>query len=440
MVRRIVSTFIEDDQSQRKSIFHSRCMIQGEICYLIMDGSSSVNVANQILEELIMDKKVFVIVTLGKYKDKILCDVVLMEATHVTHGGVINKFSFVHKGKRGSYRRSNQNETKIDEEKKNKQKERKSRERKNFFKEVVRPYKTIVSDRGSNKFDTKLLFSTTWNPQTNDQIEVTNRTLSQLLRYFVISWEEWLQHIEFAYNRAVNTTTSHSSYELMCGFNPLIPPDLLPLPNVNAMLNYDRASKAQFVKDFQAKSCSHIEKKVEQYANKANKEKHKRVHLRNERFPNLRKSKLLPRGDIPSKVIKKINDNAYILDMPQSYEGRTQDSNLKANSFQEKELDESLTSTKEYFPRDKETKDTQTLKGPTTKGRLKRLEEVFQKIGMLRSLEASSLSSSTTLYFQVPTIRVLGNLWLKEILWSHQYHTSDESLHERHQQMVKKRN
>ncbi|RDX83158.1 hypothetical protein CR513_35954, partial [Mucuna pruriens] len=40
-----------------------------------------------------------------------------------------------------------------------------------------------------------------------------------------------------------------------------------------------------------------------------------------ERFPNLRKSKLFPRGDGPSKVLTKVNDNASILDMPQTYEG-----------------------------------------------------------------------------------------------------------------------
>jgi hypothetical protein len=43
------------------------------------------------------------------------------------------------------------------------------------------------------------------------------------------------------------------------------------------------------------------------------------VHFRKERFPTHRKSKLLPRGDGPFKVLSRINDNAYIVDLPSEY-------------------------------------------------------------------------------------------------------------------------
>jgi hypothetical protein len=42
------------------------------------------------------------------------------------------------------------------------------------------------------------------------------------------------------------------------------------------------------------------------------------LHLRKDRFPQERNSKLKPRGDGPFKVLKRINDNAYIIDIPQS--------------------------------------------------------------------------------------------------------------------------
>jgi hypothetical protein len=39
------------------------------------------------------------------------------------------------------------------------------------------------------------------------------------------------------------------------------------------------------------------------------------LHLRKDRFPTLRRSKLMPRATSPFKVVSKINDNAYILDL-----------------------------------------------------------------------------------------------------------------------------
>ena len=40
------------------------------------------------------------------------------------------------------------------------------------------------------------------------------------------------------------------------------------------------------------------------------------LHLRKDRFPELRKSKLMPRAAGPYKIIEKINDNAYKLELP----------------------------------------------------------------------------------------------------------------------------
>ena len=44
------------------------------------------------------------------------------------------------------------------------------------------------------------------------------------------------------------------------------------------------------------------------------------LHLRKDRFPTKRKSKLGPRGDGPFQVPKRINNNAYKLDLPAEYE------------------------------------------------------------------------------------------------------------------------
>ena len=43
------------------------------------------------------------------------------------------------------------------------------------------------------------------------------------------------------------------------------------------------------------------------------------IHLRKERFPSKRKSKLLPWSEGPFKVLEKINPNAYKIELPEDY-------------------------------------------------------------------------------------------------------------------------
>jgi len=43
------------------------------------------------------------------------------------------------------------------------------------------------------------------------------------------------------------------------------------------------------------------------------------VHLRKDRFPEQCKSKLQPRADGPFKLLRKINDNSYEIDLPCTY-------------------------------------------------------------------------------------------------------------------------
>ena len=117
---------------------------------------------------------------------------------------------------------------------------------------------TIVSDRDPKflshfwktlwgKLVTMLLFSTTCHPQTDGQTEVVTRTLGQLLRCFISGsprvWENLLPHVDFAYNRVVNSTTSDSPFEVVYGFNPLTPLDLLPIPIFGDVLCKDGDEK-----------------------------------------------------------------------------------------------------------------------------------------------------------------------------------------------------
>jgi hypothetical protein len=174
-----------------------------------------------------------------------------------------------------------------------------------FFREVVRLHGvpcTIVSDRDTKflsyfwktlweKLGTKVLFSTTCHPQTDGQTEVVNRTLSMMLQAALKKnlkmWEECLPHVEFAYNRAVHSTTEFCPFELVYGFKPIALIDLLPLP-LQEQTNLDASMRAKFVKKLHEKAKEDIEKMTEQYTNRANKGRKKmlfeqgdlvRIHL-----------------------------------------------------------------------------------------------------------------------------------------------------------------
>ncbi|RDX86566.1 hypothetical protein CR513_32090, partial [Mucuna pruriens] len=188
--------------------------------------------------------------------------------------------------------------------------------------------------------------------------------------------------------KIVNSTISHSPFELVYGFNPLSPLDLLPLPIMPSWVNDEGLSKAQFVKKFHERVRSHIEKKKEQY-----------VHLRKERFPHLRKSKLLRREDGPFKILKKINGTAYKVKMSRENGGNiifnvidltsfvvsTQAPNLRPNSLQEGK-DDTYIEGHSHIPHEGfKEEETHALEGPITRGRLKKLqEEVQQKLAALK--------------------------------------------------------
>ncbi|WVZ70808.1 hypothetical protein U9M48_019445 [Paspalum notatum var. saurae] len=70
------------------------------------------------------------------------------------------------------------------------------------------------------------------------------------------------------------------------------------------------------------------------------------LHLRKDRFPTLRRSKLMPRAAGPFKVLTKINDNAYVLDLPAEFGVSTSFNvaNLKPYVGEDEELPSRTTS------------------------------------------------------------------------------------------------
>nr|GEY32562.1 transposon Ty3-I Gag-Pol polyprotein [Tanacetum cinerariifolium] len=211
-----------------------------------------------------------------------------------------------------------------------------------YFKEIVRLHgipRSMVSD-GDVKFlshcwvtlwqkiGTKLKFSTASHPQTDGQMEVTNRTLGSLLRSLITTnlkqWEELLPQAKFAYNRAPNKTIGHSSFMVVYGLNPTTPLDLTVL-DTSSKFNQEASDCVAYIKALHQLVQDKISKSNELIKYHRNKgRKHILfqprdlvwVYLRKECFPAKRRSKLSSRSEGAFKILTKVNDNAYKVALP----------------------------------------------------------------------------------------------------------------------------
>ena len=73
------------------------------------------------------------------------------------------------------------------------------------------------------------------------------------------------------------STTNCSPFEVVYGFNPLTPLDLLPMPNVSVFKHKEGQAKADYVKKLHERVKDQIERKNKSYAKQANKGRKKVV-------------------------------------------------------------------------------------------------------------------------------------------------------------------
>ncbi|XP_071926077.1 uncharacterized protein [Coffea arabica] len=127
---RVLNAQAQEDDLQRTIIFHTRCKIGDEVCLMIIDSGSCTNcVAADFVEqnhipwtyhpkpyrlswlndggEVKVTKQALIAFSIGRYKDRVLCDVIPMHASHVLlgrpweydrqadHIGLTNKYKFI---------------------------------------------------------------------------------------------------------------------------------------------------------------------------------------------------------------------------------------------------------------------------------------------------------------------------------------------------------
>ncbi|GKV11657.1 hypothetical protein SLEP1_g22897 [Rubroshorea leprosula] len=328
----------EDDEVQRDNIFHTRCHVKNKVCSVIIDGGSCTNVASIVLVEKLnlpmtkhpMPYKLQWLNDCGEIKD--FKDVFPED---IPNGlppirGIEHQIDFIPSAtipNRPAYR-SNPNETK------ELQGQVEELMKKGHVRESMSPCAVpvlLVPKKDG-----------TWRMRVD--CHAVNK-ITVKYRHPVPRLDDMLDELH----------------------------DLLPLP-IDEQACLDGKKKAEVVKQLHERVRQNIERQTEQYAKQPNEGRKKVVfelgdwvwvHMRKERFPAQRHSKLQPRGDGLFQVIARINDNAYKLELPGD--------NLRTNPFDERRNDgnqDNSISTTSCDP-------LHTQEGPVTQARAKKMREAL---------------------------------------------------------------
>ncbi|KAI0520448.1 hypothetical protein KFK09_007923 [Dendrobium nobile] len=212
-----------------------------------------------------------------------------------------------------------------------------------FFKEIVRLHglpRNITSDRDVKfvshfwrelwkRLRTEIKLSSAYHPQTDGQTEVVNRTLGNMLRCLAHEhpkqWDDYLGQAEFAYNAMSNRSTGQCPFSIVYTKCPNHLVDITVLPNCKSKAATNTSEiYTQLLQDVKDK----LEAANTHYKQQADLHRRKQifhpgdlvmVRLRKERFPPGTYSKLSPRMIGPVPIIRRINDNAYNVDLPPNY-------------------------------------------------------------------------------------------------------------------------
>lgn len=212
-----------------------------------------------------------------------------------------------------------------------------------YFRDVGKLHglpRVIISDRDSKfmshfwsallkSFGIKHSMSTANHPQTDGQSERMIRYMKDMLRNFINysqkNWIDVLPSLEFAYNNTVNATTGRTPFELDYGYHPHTPhsvdhAELTGLEEFDEFL--DRLHAAMIEAEDAILRAQGIQAKYHNTHRQKYTFKEQELvwlsaaHQHPSWEKKRRTRKLLPKYYGPFRIVKKITENAYRLDLP----------------------------------------------------------------------------------------------------------------------------
>jgi transposase InsO family protein len=209
-----------------------------------------------------------------------------------------------------------------------------------FLREIFRQHglpKNIVSDRDS-KFTSKfwktltkqlgiqLKTSSAYHPETDGQTERANRTIEEMLRHYIAykqdDWDLQLPIIEYAYNDSINTSTKMTPFYLDLGRN--IESFEIRSRNSNVPSANELTERLEESKKLAIECLHRAQENQKRFADEKRTEAEFDINdevlvstenLNPEVYRNSPSKKLLPKFAGPYKIIEKINEVAYKLQL-----------------------------------------------------------------------------------------------------------------------------
>ena len=204
----------------------------------------------------------------------------------------------------------------------------------------------LLSDQGSNFVSTlaedfyktlgiRKKTSTAYHPETQGLVERFNGTLIRIIKMFVSDhqkdWDVYLPKVLFAYRTSYHETIGDSPFYLLYGFDPTIPLDLAFLEGKIKVTDFNlRGHRRKMVREFRD-TRNRVAEVMMKAQTKVDRLQFKRIKVEYEMgepvwlFCYFRKqansdddrvSKLAPKWHGPFRVVDKISDNVYKLNVP----------------------------------------------------------------------------------------------------------------------------